>query len=45
MITMLSTLGKLEVMETNYSAFRASRNFHKRAMQVKEYLFMLEKGP
>jgi adenine-specific DNA-methyltransferase len=39
----LNKMGKLEIMETRYNAFRGSRNFHNREIYVKEYLFLLEK--
>ena len=43
MKTMLERLGKLEVLETKYNAFRGSRNLNDREIHVKEYLFLLEK--
>ena len=42
---LLSRHGRLEVLERDYSAFRGSRNLGGRALRVKEYLFLLEKGP
>jgi adenine-specific DNA-methyltransferase len=43
MTKMLKTLGKLEVLETAYNTFRASRNLSNRGIHVKEYLYVLEK--
>jgi adenine-specific DNA-methyltransferase len=43
MKNMLQKLGKLEIMETQYNAFRASRNLGKRGKHVKEYLYLLER--
>jgi adenine-specific DNA-methyltransferase len=43
MKTMLDTIGNVEVLETNYNAFRGSRNLSKRDIHVKEYLYLLEK--
>ncbi|MDR2588339.1 MAG: DNA adenine methylase [Spirochaetales bacterium] len=40
---MLSRIGKLEVLETRYNAFRGSRNLKAREIHVKEYLYLLEK--
>ncbi len=34
---------KAEVMEQNYATFRGSRNLNARALQVKEYLLLLER--
>jgi len=43
MKNMLERMGKLEVLETKYNAFRGSRNLNEREIHVKEYLFLLEK--
>jgi adenine-specific DNA-methyltransferase len=43
MKNMLERIGKLEVLETKYNAFRGSRNLNEREIHVKEYLFLLEK--
>jgi len=40
----LGSLGKFELMETTYNAFRGSRNFDNRPLHVTEQLFLLEKG-
>jgi adenine-specific DNA-methyltransferase len=40
---MLQRIGKLEILETDYNAFRGSRNLHNRDIHVKEYLYLLEK--
>ena len=40
---MLKNYGKLKVLETNYNAFRGSRNLSNRNIHVKEYLYLLEK--
>jgi len=39
----LEKIGKLEVLETKYNAFRGSRNLNNRTIHVKEYLYLLEK--
>ncbi|KGM43991.1 DNA modification methylase [Alkalispirochaeta odontotermitis] len=41
---LLSRYGKLDVIETRYNAFRASRNLSSRDIHVKEYLYLLEKS-
>jgi adenine-specific DNA-methyltransferase len=43
MKNMLEKIGKLEVLETKYNTFRASRNLNNREIHVKEYLYLLEK--
>jgi adenine-specific DNA-methyltransferase len=43
METMLGSIGKTEVLETNYNVFRGSRNLRNRDIHVKEYLYLLEK--
>lgn len=43
MQSILSTFGRVQIMETNYATFRGSRNLNARSLQVKEYLFLLEK--
>jgi adenine-specific DNA-methyltransferase len=43
MKTMLNRIGKLDILETKYNAFRGSRNLSNRDIHVKEYLFLLEK--
>jgi adenine-specific DNA-methyltransferase len=43
MKSMLDKIGKLEVLETSYTAFRGSRNLDNRDIHVKEYLYLLEK--
>jgi adenine-specific DNA-methyltransferase len=40
---MLTNMGRLEVLETQYNTFRGSRNLNKREIHVKEYLYLLEK--
>ncbi|MDR3146483.1 MAG: DNA adenine methylase, partial [Treponema sp.] len=40
---MLQRIGKLEILETDYNAFRGSRNLRNRDIHVKEYLYLLEK--
>ena len=44
MTEMLGRIGKVDVLETDYNAFRGSRHLHKREIHVKEYLYVLEKG-
>ena len=41
---LLRRYGKLNVLETRYNAFRASRNLRSRDIHVKEYLYLLEKS-
>jgi len=43
MKSMLERIGKFEVLETKYNAFRGSRNLIYREIHVKEYLYLLEK--
>ncbi|MDR0401234.1 MAG: DNA adenine methylase [Treponema sp.] len=43
MTELLKKIGRLEVLETAYNAFRGSRNLSKRGIHVKEYLFLVEK--
>ena len=43
MKTMLTQVGKVEVLETNYNAFRGCRNFENRSVHVTEYLYLVEK--
>jgi len=40
---MLQKIGRVEIMETRYNAFRGSRNLSSRNTHVQEYLFLLEK--
>ena len=44
MISMLSSCGKVEVLESDYNAFRGSRNLSGREIHVKEFLFLVEKN-
>ena len=43
MKNMLMSIGKVQVLEIKYNAFRGSRNLNNREIYVKEYLFILEK--
>jgi adenine-specific DNA-methyltransferase len=43
MKTMLSQIGKLEILETRYNTFKGSRNLNSRTIYIKEYLYLLEK--
>lgn len=43
METLLSRHGKVRVFESNYNAFRGSRNLRNRDIHVSEYLFVLDK--
>ena len=43
MLAVLEKSGKVMVLETKYNTFRGSRNLNKRAIHVKEYLYLLEK--
>ncbi|MBO3757531.1 MAG: DNA adenine methylase [Candidatus Brockarchaeota archaeon] len=40
---MLDGLGRVEVIEVPYNAFRGSRNFNNRSIHVTEYLFLVER--
>jgi adenine-specific DNA-methyltransferase len=42
-LDMLGRLGRVEVCETSYAAFRGSRNLRKRPTRVKEFLYLLER--
>jgi adenine-specific DNA-methyltransferase len=39
----LNKFGEVTILETDYNAFRGSRNLSGRSLYVKEYLFLLEK--
>ncbi len=41
--SMMSELGKVEVFDIDYSAYRASRNLSDRPIRITEHLFLLEK--
>jgi adenine-specific DNA-methyltransferase len=43
MKTLLSRMGALDILETQYNTFRGSRNLNNREIHVKEYLYLLEK--
>ena len=43
MIELLSSCGKVKVLESEYNAFRGSRNLSGREIHVKEFLFLVEK--
>ena len=43
MIELLSSCGKVSVLEADYNAFRGSRNLSGREIHVKEFLFLVEK--
>jgi adenine-specific DNA-methyltransferase len=43
MQALLTKLGKTEILETKYNAFRGSRNLQSREIHVTEYLYLLEK--
>ena len=40
---LLSDVGSVEVLETQYNAFRGSRNFNNRSIHVTEHLFLVER--
>lgn len=40
---LLGRIGKVEVLETRYNAYRGSRNLKARDIHVKEYLYLVEK--
>ena len=41
---MLNGMGRVDVVETRYNAFRGSRNFDNRPIHVTEQLFLVERG-
>ena len=43
MLGLLGEIGRVEVMETPYNAFRGSRNFNNRPIHVTEQLFLVER--
>lgn len=43
MVELLGKVGKVTVLESPYTAFRASRNLSDRSIYVKEYLYVVEK--
>ena len=43
MLSMLNGMGKVDVLETRYNAFRGSRNFDNRPIHVMEQLFLVER--
>ena len=43
MLDLLREIGRVEVMETPYNAFRGSRNFNSRPIHVTEQLFLVER--
>lgn len=43
MLTLLSSVGTVELFETRYNTFRGSRNLRDRSLHVKEYLYLVEK--
>jgi len=43
MLALLNSLGKVDVCEIKYNAFRGSRNFNHRALHVTEQLFLVER--
>jgi adenine-specific DNA-methyltransferase len=44
MSEMLESLGRTEVLETRYNAFRGSRNLGSRGLHVAEYLYVVDRG-
>jgi len=43
MRAMLSDIGSVDILETQYNAFRGSRNFNNRSVHVTEQLFLVER--
>lgn len=41
--TLLSSFGKVEILNTKYNTYRASRNLSKRDLYTTEYIYILEK--
>ena len=44
MLALLGSVGRVEVLETPYVAFRGSRNLASRSLRTTEYLFLVEKS-
>lgn len=44
MVEMLSSLGKVQVLDKEYNTFRGCRNLNDRNIHVKEYLYLVKKG-
>ncbi|AEJ18255.1 DNA adenine methylase [Gracilinema caldarium] len=44
MLDLLQCVGKTQVLETKYNAFRGSRNLRNRPVHVTEYLYLVEKS-
>ena len=42
-ILFLASIGKVQLLETDYNTFRGCRNLRNRPLKVKEFLFLLEK--
>ena len=43
MVEMLSALGEIKVLDTDYNTFRGCRNLNARDIHVKEYLYLVKK--
>lgn len=43
MTELLSSIGKVDIVETKYNAYRAGRNLHQRSLHTTEYLFIVER--
>ena len=43
MLGLLHGIGKTQVLETRYNAYKGSRNFLNRDRHVSEYLYLVEK--
>ena len=43
MVALLNEVGRTEVLETRYNAFRGSRNLRNRDLHVREFLFLVQK--
>ncbi len=44
MTELLSTVGSVELLETQYNTFRGSRNLRNRSIHVREYLYLVERS-
>lgn len=44
MVNMLSAIGDLRVLDTEYNTFRGCRNLNNRNIHIKEFLYLVKKG-
>ncbi|MCA1754102.1 MAG: DNA modification methylase, partial [Spirochaeta sp.] len=44
MVKYLSSIGRIEVLESRYNTFRGSRNLRGRSIHLTEYLYLVERS-